>query len=238
MLAGISADYYLRLERGRDRHPSAQVVEAIARVLQLDDEHRAHLRALAAEPRGTRGVQPGTEAVPAGARELMDALIQPAYIEGRFFDILASNRLARALNPRLVPGGNQLKDLFLDPAERAMHPDWDRAAACQVSSLRKAVGNDLDDPGYLELVGELTAFSSGFSRLWARHDVAAQRGAAIRLHHPRVGELNLNRERMGIGGTNGMTLVVYHAAGGTSDAEKLAVLASADHVDAPAAVPE
>lgn len=227
MLAGISADYYLRLERGRDRNPSPQVLDAIARVLQLDDEHVAHLHALAADPPRTRKRAPRREPVPPGVAQLVDALVQPAYIEDRYFDILASNALARALNPRLVPGGNQLRDLFLDPAERALYLEWDDAAACHVASLRQAVGGEYDDPGFMRLVGELTLTSGRFHELWARHDVAAQRGATIRFDHPQVGELTLNRERLAVSGTDGLTLVVYSADARSADAEKLALLASA-----------
>lgn len=228
MLAGISADYYLRLEQGRDRNPSAQVIEAIARVLRLDDEHIAHLRTLAADSPRAHGRRPHRETAPSGAVQLMNSLAQPAYIEGRYFDILASNPLARALDPRLEPGGNQLRDLFLDPAERAMHREWDAAAICLVSSLRQAVGNEIDDPGFISLVEELSLASPRFEQLWARHDVRAQRGAPLRFAHPRLGELTLNRERLSISGADGLMLVVYHAEAGSGDAEKLARLAPSD----------
>jgi transcriptional regulator with XRE-family HTH domain len=226
MLAGISADYYLRLERGRDRNPSTQVLEAIGRVLQLDDDHMAHLRTLVSEaPRQRR---PREEVPPPGALKLLDSLAQPAFIEGRFFDILASNSLARALSPGLAAGGNQLRDMFLDPAEQARHPDWQDLTECLVANLRQSVGNDLDDPRFVELTRELSLASPLFRRLWARHEVRGQRGGPIRIHHPQVGELTLNRERLAINGTDGLMLVVYHADAGTSDAEKLALLASAD----------
>lgn len=119
MLAGISVDYYLRLERGRDRNPSVQVLQAIARVLQLDDEHLAHLLSLVSDhPRRTRR-RPRKETAPASTVELLSALPHPAFVEGRYFDILAANAMATALSPRLSVGGNQLLDLFIDPAERA-----------------------------------------------------------------------------------------------------------------------
>src|SRR4051794_35346286 len=124
MLAGISADYYLRLERGRDRHPSVQVLESIARVLQFDDDHFAHLLTLVAEVPRRRKRRPRKQTPPAGALKLMDSLAQPAFIEDRYFDILAANRMATALSPGLAVGGNQLRDLFLDPAEQALHPEW------------------------------------------------------------------------------------------------------------------
>ena len=227
MLAGISADYYLRLERGRDRNPSAQVLESIARVLHLDDDHVAHLRTLVAEAPRPRGRRPGTETPPPGALKLLDSLVQPAFIEGRYFDVLASNGLARALSPRLAAGGNQLRDMFLDSAEQALHPDWSDITECFVANLRQSVGNDTDDPRFVELTGELTLASPRFRQLWARHEVRGQSGSLIRIDHPQVGELTLNRERLSIGGTEGLMLVMFHADAGSGDADKLALLASA-----------
>jgi len=227
MLAGISADYYLRLERGRDRNPSVQVLEAIARVLQLDDEHLAHLLTLVAEVPRRRRRRPRKETVPPGALKLLDSLAQPAFIEGRYFDILASNSLARALSPRLVVGGNQLRDMFLDPAEQALHPEWKAVSECFIASLRQAVGNDVDDPQFIELTGELSLASPHFRQLWGRHEVRGQRGTPIRMNHPQLGELTLNRERLAIGGAEGVMLVVYHPDAGSSHADKLALLASA-----------
>jgi transcriptional regulator with XRE-family HTH domain len=227
MLAGISFDYYLRLERGRDRNPSVQVLEAIARVLRLDEDHTAHLLALAAEPRRQRRRRPRKENVPDGALKLLESLAQPAYVEGRYFDILASNPLARALDPRLAVGGNQLRDLFLDPAEQALYPEWENYTECFIANLRQSVGTDIDDPRFIELTGELSLASDRFRRLWARHEVRGQRGGPLRIAHPQVGELMLNRERLAIGGAEGLHLVVYHPDAGTSDAERLALLASA-----------
>ena len=153
MLAGISADYYLRLERGRDRNPSTQVLESIARVLQLDDDHVAYLMTLVSEkPRQSRR-RPRKELVPAGMVKLVTAMAQPAYIEGRYFDILASNALARALSPRLAVGGNQLRDMFLDPADQALYPEWQHSTQCLIGNLRQSVGTDIDDPRFIELAG-------------------------------------------------------------------------------------
>jgi transcriptional regulator with XRE-family HTH domain len=228
MLAGISADYYLRLERGRNRHPSVQVLEAIARVLNLDDEHLAHLLSMAAEMPRRRARRPPKETAPAGALKLLDSLVQPAFIEGRYFDVLASNRLARALSPGLAVGGNQLRDLFLDQGEQALHPEWEDLTECFIANLRQAVGNDINDPRFIELTGQLSLASPRFRQLWARHEVRGQRGTLIRFNHPQVGELVLNRERLAIGGTEGIMLVVFHPDVGTENAEKLALLASAD----------
>lgn len=228
MLAGISADYYLRLERGRDRNPSVQVLEAIARVLQLDDDHFAHLLTLVAEAPRQRRRRPRKETVPPGALKLLDSLVQPAFIEGRYFDVLASNALARALDPRLVVGGNQLRDMFLDAGQQRLYPEWENVTECLIANLRQSVGNDTDDPRFVDLVGELSLASPLFRRLWARHEVRGQRGTPIRLDHPQVGELTLNRERLSVGGAENLKLVVYHPDPESDDADKLALLASAD----------
>jgi transcriptional regulator with XRE-family HTH domain len=228
MLAGISADYYLRLERGRNRHPSMQVLESIARVLHLDEDHFAHLLTLVAEVSRQRRRRPRKETPPPGVLKLVESLIQPAFIEDRYFDIVASNSLARALSPGLAVGGNQLRDLFLNPAEQALHPEWESVTECFVANLRQAVGNDVGDPRFIELTGELSLASPRFRQLWARHEVRGQRGTPIRMNHPQLGELTLNRERLGIGGTDALMLVVYHPDAGSSDADKLALLASAD----------
>jgi transcriptional regulator with XRE-family HTH domain len=227
MLAGISADYYLRLERGRDRHPSVQVLESIARVLQLDDDHVAYLLSLVAEAPRQRRRRPRRDTVPDGALKLLDSLAQPAFVEDRYFDVLASNALARALSPRLAVGGNQLRDMFLDPAEQALFPQWADYTECFIANLRQAVGTDIDDPRFIDLVGELSLGSPLFRRLWARHEVRGQRGTLMRLDHPQVGELTLNRERLSIGGAEGLMLVVFHPDAGSRDADKLALLASA-----------
>ncbi|HEX6343781.1 helix-turn-helix transcriptional regulator [Umezawaea sp.] len=226
MLAGISVDYYLRLERGRDRNPSVQVLDSIARVLLLDDEHLAHLLALGADrPRRTRRT-PRVEVVPTGTAVLLSTLPHPAFVEGRYFDVLAVNALATALSPRLSVGSNQLLDVFLDPAERCLHEDWEGITGCYVASLRHSAGTDTDDQRFVEVIGELTAASPRFRALWDRHDVRDQRGAPIPFDHPRVGRMRLHRERLAISGTDGLTLVVYHAEAGSSDAEKLALLGS------------
>lgn len=227
MLAGISADYYLRLERGRDRNPSVQVLEALARVLHLDDEHFAYVVSLTADVPRRRRRRARTQTPPDGARKLLDALAQPAFIEDRYFDVLASNALMRALDPRLVPGGNQLREMFLDPGAQALYPDWQGATACLVGSLRQAVGTDVDDQRFIDLTGELSLASPHFRTLWARHDVRKQSGSVMRFDHPQVGELQLNRERLSVSGADGMMLVVFHADSGSDDEQKLGMLASA-----------
>lgn len=227
MLAGISADYYLRLERGRDRNPSPQVLESIARVLHLDDDHFTHLLTLVAEVPRQRRRRPRKQSPPPGALKLLASLAQPAFIENQYFDVLASNSLARAVDPRLAVGRNQLRDMFLDPAGQALYPEWASATECLVANLRQVVGNDVDDPRFIELTGELTLASPRFRQLWARHEVRGQTGGVMRFDHPQVGELALNRERMSIAGANGLMLVLFHPDAASSDADKLALLASA-----------
>ncbi|NJP97538.1 helix-turn-helix transcriptional regulator [Nonomuraea sp. FMUSA5-5] len=226
MLAGISADYYLRLEQGRDRNPSAQVLESLARVLLLDDDATAYLLRLGAERPRRRRRRPRKETVPPGVAQLVGTLPLPAYVEGRYLDVLAANAAATALSPRLSAGHNRLRDVFLDPAEQALLPGWEAAAQGMVAGFRMSVGTDTDDPRFIELVGELCLASPLFSRLWARHDVNTCEGTPKHLDHPQVGRLRLNRERLGVAGAPGQTLVVLHPDPGTDSAEKLALLAS------------
>lgn len=226
MLAGVSADYYLRLERGRARRPSVQVLESLARVLRLDDDSRSYLLGLAADkPRRRRRVR--KETVPPSTAKLVAMLPLPAFVEGRYLDVLAANPLATALSPRLVAGANRLRDVFLDPDEQALFPDWEGAAAGLLAAFREAVGTDTDDPRFIALVGELSLASPLFRQLWARHDVRPRAGAAVAFHHPQVGELRLNREKLLVSQTDGIMLVVYHPDPGTSDADKLTLLGAA-----------
>lgn len=221
LLAGISADYYLRLERGRDRHPSAQVLESLARVLRLDADSTTYLLSLAADkPRRPRRRR--TETAPPSTAQLVQTLPLPAFIEGRYLDVLAANPLATALSPRLTPGHNRLRDVFLDPAEQALFRDWDTATGVIVAGFREAVGTDVGDPRSVELVGELSLASPLFRRLWARHDVHPRGGAVVRFDHPMVGDLTLHREKLQV--TDGIVLVIYHPEPGTADAEKLTLL--------------
>jgi transcriptional regulator with XRE-family HTH domain len=226
MLAGISSDYYLRLEQGRDRNPSIQVLEALARVLGLDRTATDHLLGLAKPQPRLRRRRPRGETAPAGIRQLLDVMGLPAFVEGRYFDVLAANNLARSLSPNLEVGQNRLRAVFLDPAEKALYPDWDQATARLVAGFRESVGRDSDDPRFVQLVGELSLSSERFRRLWPRHDVQAREGMPTRIHHPLVGDLTLSREKLAIGGAEGQMLVVYHALPGTSSAEKMGLLSS------------
>jgi transcriptional regulator with XRE-family HTH domain len=223
-LAGISADYYLRLEQGRDRNPSPQVLEALARVLGLDAPATEYLLSLStARPTPRR---PRRQPVPAGIRQLLAAVGLPAFVESRMFDVLAVNPLATALDPAIRPGENRLRTMFLDAEARDLHVDWEHAVGGMVAAFRASIGSDVDDPRTVQLVGELSLASEPFRALWARHDVRELAGAPARLQHPVVGELDLRLEKLPLAGTTGQLLVIYHAQPGSRAAEGLALLGS------------
>ncbi|ETK37802.1 helix-turn-helix domain-containing protein [Microbispora sp. ATCC PTA-5024] len=222
MLAGISADYYLRLERGRDKNPSPQVLESLARVLHLDELEQEYLLGLVApRPRPQRRRKP--ERVPARVHQLLASVQVPAFVEGRAFDVLASNQLAVALSPRLKPGYNRLRSLLLDPEEQAFQQDWTRSAEGFIAAFRKSIGDDIDNPRFVELVGELALSSERFRTLWARHDVRNLDGGTTTVNHPVVGELRLHRDKLPV---DDLLLVLYYADQGSESDEKLRLLAS------------
>ncbi len=227
VLAGVSSDYYVRLEQGRDQHPSPQVIDALARALQLDDDAVAHLHRLAAAPPGRRrrkAVRP--EKVPAGIVQLIGSWGQtPAYVCGRYMDVLAVNPLAAALMPWYVKGENLVRAAFLDQRVRDMYGDWEHVTESTVAGLRALVGPDVDDPRLNELVGELSVRSERFRQLWARHDVRLKRSGTARIDHPLVGPVELSYERFPIPGTDRQTLGIYHAAPASASAQALALLA-------------
>lgn len=222
MLAGVSTDYYLRLERGRDTHPSPQVLDALARVLLLDDVERAHLQHLAEPVRRARPRRT-TERVPARLHALLAALQVPAFIEGRAFDVLAANDLAAAFSPRLRVGENRLRSLLLDAEERVFHRDWEGAVASFVGAFRHSVADEVHDQRVVELVGELSLASGRFRQLWARQDVRVLEGGSMTVDHPVVGELYLHRDKLPV---DGLLLVLYYADPGSASAERLGMLAS------------
>ncbi|MGA1813341.1 helix-turn-helix transcriptional regulator [Frondihabitans sp. 4ASC-45] len=225
MLAGISADYYLRLEQGRDRNPSVQVLTALAGVFQLDDEATEHLVRLG-QPASARTAKPRIrrEVAPESIRQLLGVLGLPAFVESRALDVLATNDLATALNPSLAVGRNRLRDVFLDRDERALYPDWSRLLPGIVANFRAAIGTDTDDPRVVQLVGELSLASDEFRRLWARHDVRAGQGGITQYRHPQVGDLTLRREKLAIRGADGQLLVILHAADDADSAGLLRLL--------------
>lgn len=230
---GISADYYLRLEQGRDRNPSPQVLESLARVFGLDATATQHLLSLS-NARATAPKRPRREVVPTGIRQLLAALQLPGFVENRMFDVLAANPLATALSPSIRPGENRLRSMFLDQDEQNLHPDWEHVTASMIASFRASIGADVEDPRIAHLVGELSA-SESFRRLWARHDVKALAGAQARIRHPQAGMLKLRREKLPIGDTGGQLLVIYHAEPGSESASSLARLSSLTAADQTAA---
>ncbi|PHV69096.1 helix-turn-helix domain-containing protein [Williamsia muralis] len=234
LLAGISADYYLRLERGRDRNPSPQVLQSLARVLDLDDVETEYLLSLGTPHLKRRRRQRRAERVPERLHHLLAALEVPAFIEGRYFDVLGSNDLAAAFSPRLTPGHNRLLSLLLDPEERQFHADWDTACADAVAAFRNFIGNDSTDPRAVELVGELTLASARFRQLWERHDVRRLAGGTTTVNHPTVGPLHLHREKLPV---EDVVLVLYYPDIHSDSATKLNLLASLRSSPSPAEHP-
>lgn len=223
MLAGISTEYYTRLEQGRDRRPSPQVLDAIARALGLDEDAAAHLRALGAPPEPRRRAP---ERVRPGVRRLLDAWTDtPAYVQGPFQDVLAANRLARALSPIFAPGGNILRSVLLDPEVQEFLPGWRDRVGGLVAALRVMTGPDVDDPRLTDLVGELSVKSEVFRRLWSRHDAKPHPGGGVHhMRHPIAGDLELLYEKFGVAGADGQLLVVYRAEPGSPSADALSLL--------------
>jgi transcriptional regulator with XRE-family HTH domain len=227
MLAGVSSDYYIRLEQGRDQHPSSQVLDALARALQLDDDATAHLHRIAT-PTPRRRKTPRPEKVPNGIVQLIESWSEtPAYVHGRYMDVLAANPLATALAPYYVKGENLVRATFLDPRVRDMHGNWEHITASTVAELRTLVGPDVDDARLIELVGELSLRSDRFRQLWARHDARPKRSGTTRIDHPLVGPLELSYERLPIPDTDRQMLTVCHAAPGSATSRSLALLATA-----------
>ncbi|MGO9977450.1 MAG: helix-turn-helix transcriptional regulator [Solirubrobacteraceae bacterium] len=227
MLAGVSADYYIRLEQGRDQHPSPQVLDALARALQLDEDATAHLHGFAQPPTQRRRRTSRPKRTPAAINQLiMSWPTTPAYVFGRYLDVLAANALATALAPWFTAGENLVKGAFLDPRRRELRPDWERSLGGTVAALRANVGPDIDDPRLTELVGELSLRSHEFRQLWARHDVRPKGSGTSVMHHPQVGRLELFYTKLPIPDTDRQTLSIHHAAPGTPSERALALLAT------------
>jgi transcriptional regulator with XRE-family HTH domain len=225
MLAGVSSDYYVRLEQGRDQHPSQQVLDALARALQLDEDATVYLHRLASAPTRRRRKTALPAKVPAGILQLITSWSQtPAYVQSRYMDVLSATPLATAVAPYVAKGNNLVRSAFLDTRVRDMHGDWEYLTESTVADLRALVGPDVDDPRLNELVGELSVRSERFRRLWARHDVRQKRSGTTRIAHPLVGPLELTYQKLQILDTDGQTLVVYQAAPGSASARALALL--------------
>lgn len=237
LLAGMSVDYYVRLERGNLSGASDSVLEALAASLQLDEAERAHLYDLAraSSPAGQRKSGATTSKIRPATLRLIDAMnTVPAYVRNGRFDILAANELGRALysplfdSPLFTERGpvNSARFCFLDPAAEEFWIDWEKAADDSVAFLRSEVGRSPNDRVLTQLVGELTTRSKAFSTRWARHDVKFHRAGIKRLRHPLVGELNLPYEAMDLSADAGLRLNVYTPEPDSREAEALALLAS------------
>ncbi len=230
-LAGVSTDYYARLEQGRRIVPSAAVVEAIGRALGLDAAGRVHLEdlvGLTAAParRPARGVQ----RVRPGLYQLLDALDgEPALILGRRTDILAANRMAKALFADFdripAPRRNYARWMFLDDDARALFTDWPDQARAAVESLRFEVGRDPDDRATVALVAELRAHSPEFAEWWEEHRVHQRTHGSKRLRHPLVGPLTVDYESLTLPGDPDTTLYVYTTEPGSPSREAMHLLA-------------
>ncbi|GIJ45245.1 transcriptional regulator [Virgisporangium aliadipatigenens] len=231
LLAGLSTDYYQRMEQGRDVRPSDDVLDALARALTLDDDERRHFFALAHAARRPSATRPRrtTERVPDSTRRLLHSMGCPGVVLGRHLDVLAWNDLAEALlgDPRVIPPAerNMLLLLFRDPETRARCPEFESTALDYIGMLRKAVGQDPTHPRALAVVGELSIRSAEFRRLWARHDVTETTHGTKLFAHPRVGMITLDWDAYPLPGARGPVLVAYTAEPGTPDADKLRLLA-------------
>jgi transcriptional regulator with XRE-family HTH domain len=224
LLAGISAEYYLRLEQGRDQHPSDQVLDSIARALRLDTDAETYLHELAKPVRPTRR-KARPERVSAGVRSLIDNwATTPVMVHGHYMTTLAANPMAVALSPFFAPGVNTLRAAFLEPGMREFYRDWDGMTAKAVAYLRSVVGGALDDPKLAELIGELSLRSDRFRTLWARQDVRQKTSGTTLLLHPQVGPLDLHYEKFALPGTSGQMLVTYHAERDSPSYERLQLL--------------
>lgn len=230
-LAGVSVDYYVRLERGRTTNASASVLDAVARALRLDRAEREHLLDLARGPETTRSRRPALrpQRVRPGLHELLQTIDHtPALIIGRRLEVLASNRLARALltDFEALPPleRNLLRFVFLDPAARSLYVHWDVIASELVASLRFDAGAHPDDPQLAALVGELCVADEDFAGWWSDHNVHRRTHGTKHFHHPVVGDLSLNYESLTPPADLDQRITIYTAQADSSSADALALL--------------
>ncbi|HEU5027143.1 MAG TPA: helix-turn-helix transcriptional regulator [Spirillospora sp.] len=230
-LAGISIDYYVRLERGKETRPSPSVLDALARALRMDDREHQHLRELAARaaryapeppPPPSRTVRPHLELLLETLRP------NPAYIVSRSMDFLASNPGGLALYAGMddwpAKHRNLARYLFLHPAARDLFPDWDAQVRGCVARLRAQAGTAPDALDLTSLVGELLVKSPDFAKLWDRYEVTGRKPARKTFHHPHVGAITLSPQSMDLEGTPGQRLGIYLAEPGTPDHDALRLL--------------
>jgi transcriptional regulator with XRE-family HTH domain len=223
MLAGVSVDYYTRLEQGRERNPSPAVLNAIAGALNLDDDLREHIFRLADLAPSPRQALP--ESIDPALKELLGSWAHtPALIINRRLDILAANDLANALYSDFARADNIVRMTFIDPVGRGFFAEWQRAAETCVANLRLALGHASGHDAVLALVAEVHEASAEFRMLWARHNVRGKTREAKAFHHGDVGDLLLDYIALDIRSAPGQQLVVYQAPAGTSSADKLRLL--------------
>ncbi|WP_329236158.1 helix-turn-helix transcriptional regulator [Actinoallomurus sp. NBC_01490] len=236
LLAGMSIDYYIRLERGNLSGASDSVLDSLSHALQLDDAERAHLYDLA---RAATASERRPPAAPGRIRpvilRMLDAMTDlPAYIRNGRFDILAANSLGRALyapvydSPLFAQRGpvNTARFLFLDPGSADFWSEWEKAANDSVAFLRTETGRSPRDKGLTDLIGELSTKSDEFAQRWARHDVKFPRSGVKQLHHPLVGDLALPYEALDLPADPGLCITVYSPAPGSPERQALDLLAS------------
>lgn len=231
LLAGVSVEYYVRLERGNLSGVSEPVLEAVANALQLDDAERAHLHDLAraTSSRSATG-RSGRSTVRPPVQWLLDSMQgTAAYVRNARTDLLAANALGRALYAPVfaMPGRpNVARFIFLDPSAADFFTEWRKVAGESAALLRTLAGENPYDAGLTQLVGELSTRSDLFRTLWATHDVRQHRTGTKKFHHPVVGDLTLAYESMELTADPGLRLNAYVAEPGTPSAEALALLAS------------
>ncbi|TAJ47624.1 MAG: XRE family transcriptional regulator [Herbiconiux sp.] len=232
LLAGVSTDYYTRLEQGRNMAPSGQVIDALIRALDLDTAGQTYLRTLVSTPGAwVSRSRPSVQRVRPELRQLLDSFSsQPALILGRRTDILASNTLARALfaDFESMPAKhrNYARWILLDEHARTLFRDWEQQARNAVEALRLDAAATPNDLGTHQLVGELSLASEEFRQWWSAHRVHQRTHGTKRLSHPLVGELEVQFETLTLPGDPSHALYVYTAKPGTTSHQMLSVLAS------------
>lgn len=233
-LAGVSTDYYAKLERGNTRGASAGVLEAIARALQLDDTERQHLLDLvevSATPQHRRSRQRTSRTLAPGTRAVLDAISVPAFVQNARLDLIGSNRIGAALYDLPDParaGGtfNAARYAFLDARAADFYVDFDRARKNTVALLHQAAGRDPFDEQLIRLVGQLSTQSPEFRALWASHDVIRYQRGTKRYRHPTVGDLEFGYESFDLATEPGLTMLVYTIEAHSPTAERVALLGS------------
>jgi len=242
LLAGISTGYYTRLEQGCRIVPSAQVIDAIARALNLDEAGRTHLRSLINGcPRPRSRSRSAVQRVRPGLYQLLNTLdTQPALILGKRTDVLATNHLARVLfaNFEEMPARerNYARWMLLSDDAKNLFLDWEDHARTAVENLRLDAGNAGDDPDTQKLVGELSLASPEFRLWWSEHRVFQRTFGNKRLHHPIVGELAVDYETLTLPGDPDQTLYVYTTAPDSPSREAMSLLATWTQPQLPAVV--